>query len=333
MKGKLSSTRLQTIAERLQNVSRSLLSVGDSAAVSTQLDHIVRRLQAHSQNPLTSRRQHTIICHELAAAAHWLHHLVQTNNIPARRLTPLQQEIADLITIFFDARSHRPERRSSLQPAPTKPSQPVVPVPEEPAPPHEDSLLIPTAPVSQPTETTGGVAGDDQIVEIVLDNQTYTWHNNHWRDDQFLTPPKTIIKRLNPLLEAQLASSDQENTDIGQLVQMARDARDNGQYGRAVKLARRIMQLQPDNHMGPAVLSAALRAWGKSELALKETDAFRHTGNTALLNSRAAAYCDLGMWEEAKETVGRSLAIAASEEAFLIVNRIKSVRPNLYWSP
>ena len=49
-----------------------------------------------------------------------------------------------------------------------------------------------------------------------------------------------------------------------------------------------------------------------------------------LLTSRAAALCDLGIWEEAKKTVGRSLAISKSAEAYNVVNRIKAAKPDLY---
>jgi hypothetical protein len=58
---------------------------------------------------------------------------------------------------------------------------------------------------------------------------------------------------------------------------------------------------------------------------------FLPTDNGPLLTSRAAAFCDLGRWEEARRSVGRALAISGgSEEAFMVVKRIKQHRPDLY---
>jgi len=57
---------------------------------------------------------------------------------------------------------------------------------------------------------------------------------------------------------------------------------------------------------------------------------FRDANDHVLLTTRAAALCDLGRWEEAKRTVGRSLAIESSDEAFSVARRIKAARPDLY---
>ena len=49
-----------------------------------------------------------------------------------------------------------------------------------------------------------------------------------------------------------------------------------------------------------------------------------------LLTTRAAAYCDLKLWEQAKKIIGKALAIEESEEAFMVVKRIKAARPEIY---
>ena len=59
------------------------------------------------------------------------------------------------------------------------------------------------------------------------------------------------------------------------------------------------------------------------------TDPFAMPSSRPSHHSRRAL-CDLGRWEEAKRTVGHSLRIQESDEAFSVVRRIKAARPDLY---
>jgi tetratricopeptide (TPR) repeat protein len=102
------------------------------------------------------------------------------------------------------------------------------------------------------------------------------------------------------------------------------------QYDRAEEIVRRILNKDPSNLAALSVLCAILREKGEPLKAIEETEPFRKSSHTALLTSRAAAFCDLERWEEAKKEIGRALAIKSSEEAFLVVKRIKKVRPDLY---
>lgn len=169
-------------------------------------------------------------------------------------------------------------------------------------------------------------------ITVVLDGVTYIWTGSSWFDSHYIKPPVILIQRLNTLLEAQLANDDLNISDIYDLTHRAKIAREAKQYARAESLARRVLQLHPESHAAAAVLCASLRARGLAFQALEETDRFKHTNNVPLLTSRAAALCDVHHWEEAKQTVGRALAIGGGEEAFLVVKRIRRARPDLYQS-
>ncbi len=167
-------------------------------------------------------------------------------------------------------------------------------------------------------------------VIVELDGKKYTWDGREWVGEDYLKPPQVIVRRLNGRLSQHLAQEDQSITNVYLLVKRARNARENLQYNRAEELARQILKIDPENHSRLAVLYASLREKGFPQRALDETEPYRDTSNPALLTSRAAAYCDLGMWTKAKRTIGQSLAIRKSEEAFLVVRRIKANSPDLY---
>jgi hypothetical protein len=167
--------------------------------------------------------------------------------------------------------------------------------------------------------------------EILLSGRTFIWDGKRWYDAlSFLTPPKSVIHRLNALLEKQLAQKDVNASSVDELLELARRARDALQLVRAESLCRRALKLDPDHLGALSILCSILRALKQPEQALKETRAFREAGYQPLLVSRAAAFCDLEMWSQAKREIGRALALGKSESAFLVVERIKRVKPELY---
>lgn len=168
-------------------------------------------------------------------------------------------------------------------------------------------------------------------VTVELEGKSYVWNGSAWYEaTTFLKPPIMIIAKLNNCLSDTLEEKDENLADIHLLIERAVNARNWLQYSRSEKLARRILKLEPSSQPALAILCAALRARGFPQEALAETDDYKGLPYPALLTSRAAALCDLGRWEEAKKTVGRSLAISNSEEAHSVVNRIKAAKPDLY---
>ncbi len=187
-------------------------------------------------------------------------------------------------------------------------------------------------------EFEGGVTSDQTLepdtsgtVTVELEGKSYMWNGSAWHETTtFMSPPSMIIPKLNNRLSDALEEEDENIADIHLLIKRAVNARDWLQYSRSEKLARRILELEPSNQPALAILCATLRAKGFPQKALTETDDYKNLPYPALLTSRAAALCDLERWEEAKKTVGRSLAISQSVEAYNVVNRIKAARPNLY---
>jgi len=165
---------------------------------------------------------------------------------------------------------------------------------------------------------------------IELDGQTYTWDGSRWFDSSFLIPPVAVVSKLNARIEDDLNAEDAKTSNVRALVARARKAHAAGQYDRAEKLARNVLSREPANVYMLSLLCAVLRKKGLPDKANEEPEAFKNSKRTALLMSRAAAPCDLERWEEAKKEMGRVLAKGGSEEAFLVVKRIKKARPDLY---
>ncbi len=168
------------------------------------------------------------------------------------------------------------------------------------------------------------------VLHIPYGGQVYIWDGQSWSDKSYVTPPTAVIQALNGLLADYLAAEDQTIADPVELLRRAVEARDATQHSRAEQLARRVLDLIPGHPPALAILCATLRARGKPQQALAETQEFAQLSHAPLLTSRAAALCDLQRWSEAKRVIGRALALGKSEEAFNVVKRIKAAQPHLY---
>ena len=168
-------------------------------------------------------------------------------------------------------------------------------------------------------------------IQISLDNIMYEWNGTSWYEaNTFKVPPQVIQNNLNARLYPILEQEDDQITNLHELLERAEQAKEDKQYHRSEKLVRRALASSP-NHLGArAILSSCLRATGRAQQALDETEFFKYESYPPLLSSRAAALCDLERWEEAKRVIGRVLAMEGSPEAFLIVQRVKNAKPNLY---
>ena len=171
---------------------------------------------------------------------------------------------------------------------------------------------------------------------IPYQGKDYIWTGAEWYEaGAHLTPPAGIIHDLNALIEDDQSTEDSLLNRAPQLLAAACQARDAGQYRCAEELLRRAQFMEPGNlaagHLAAlAVLSSVYRASGHPAQAVVATDAYRDANHPAQLTTPAAALRDLGRWEEAKRTVGHSLRIQESDEAFSVVRRIKAARPDLY---
>ncbi len=167
---------------------------------------------------------------------------------------------------------------------------------------------------------------------VDYDGEGYTWDGRHWFSTKtFIEPPVAVVSRLNTLISKELDAEDSGVQDVDELITRAQAARDNHQFDRAVRLLRRVVTKHPRHKVAWAVLSSTLRKQNAPERALEQTEDLKSLNCAAVFVSRAAAMCDLGMWEEAKHEVAIALAIGgANAAAFAVVNRIKASRPDLY---
>jgi predicted Zn-dependent protease len=168
--------------------------------------------------------------------------------------------------------------------------------------------------------------------EIELEGKRYVYRNGDWYDSKtFVKPPKSVLNRINALLQNMHLQSDASITDFNALLDEAKKCRESQQFPRAERLIRKALTLQPGNEGALAVLCSVLRRQGRAQEALDQTAACRRSDYAPLLTSRAGALCDLGRWEEAKQIIGRVLAKSGEHtEAFEVVHRIKAARPDLY---
>jgi tetratricopeptide (TPR) repeat protein len=166
---------------------------------------------------------------------------------------------------------------------------------------------------------------------VTYEGKNYIWSGTGWYEDRtFLVPADQVVRKLNQLLEHDLAADDLQVEDTDEALRRARLAQNSLQLDRAERLARRALELDGSHAGAASILCSVLRAKGHPEQALEATEELRRTGYLPLLTSRAAALCDLERWEKAKREIARVLAAGGGGEAFAVVHRIKAARPDLY---
>ena len=169
-------------------------------------------------------------------------------------------------------------------------------------------------------------------MEFEIDEGRFTWDGKNWyQAGTFMRPPKAIEQTLNAAAAEFLAKQDEGVTDANELLSRARSARDSGQTLRAEKLLDRVLCRNPNHEGALAILCSLLRRLGRAEEAIRRTDRLASSSYPPLLTTRAAAFCDVFRWEDAKKTIARVLAQPGNHgEAFEVVNRIKAARSELY---
>ncbi|HEY3118516.1 MAG TPA: hypothetical protein VGK54_17370, partial [Chloroflexota bacterium] len=147
-------------------------------------------------------------------------------------------------------------------------------------------------------------------VEAELGGQRYVWNGRRWKGaEDHHVPPRPVLQSLNRLRKRAGRSTDQALTDPGKLIALAVGARSAGDPGRAERLARRVLSIEPGNGIAAAIVSSILRAKGNPRRALAIVDHFRASNDPPVLTSRAAALCDLRCWDEALQQIREVLAI------------------------
>lgn len=170
-----------------------------------------------------------------------------------------------------------------------------------------------------------------QFTNIEHNGKTYLWNGKTWYDmETYHQPPAGVTRELDAKFPPESTPEDTAPENLADLLTAASRAREAGQWIQAERFARRALELAPRNPAAAAVLCAFYRAMRRPWKALSETEAFKDLDHGPLLTSRAAAFCDLEKWEEAKRELARALAIETTEHALNVLHRIEAARADLY---
>jgi tetratricopeptide (TPR) repeat protein len=133
-----------------------------------------------------------------------------------------------------------------------------------------------------------------------------------------------------------IEADDAAITDLQEVLDRAKRARDAKLLPRARRLAERVLASKPHHLGAAAVLSSILRDELRPEEAIAIADRFPSSRYAPLLTSRAAALCDLGRWAEALHDIraafrsDRAERRQPSEEALHVHARIRAGAPELF---
>jgi len=163
-----------------------------------------------------------------------------------------------------------------------------------------------------------------------IGNIEYIWDGERWVDAKtYMVPPASVIHRLNDLLSDELEAEDNSISNINELMDRAKKARDALQWRRSHNLLNRIFTIRPDYLPALAVLCSLFRKQGRANEAVEKTESYKSSDYGPLMTSRAAALCDIGKWKEAKIQLFMMQSFHLSEEAKLVFKRIKAARPDI----
>ena len=173
-------------------------------------------------------------------------------------------------------------------------------------------------------------------IKITLDGREYKWDWKKWIDlESYMIPSLEIINKLDNLLNNQpdLMEYFTGISNVYELNKIASDLKDSNNYVLSRRVIDIILTIYPHNSYTLAILCSLLRKQGKPREAIDLTNSYENS-NAALFTSRAAAFCDLDEWQQAKKEVGKALAMTSNykdkQEAFNVVARIRIARPDLY---
>jgi hypothetical protein len=128
-------------------------------------------------------------------------------------------------------------------------------------------------------------------------------------------------------LDTVMAVEDRAFIRPSEVVSRASQARKMGHMGRAERLARSVLQHDPNSLGAVAVLSSVLRATDRVEEALRLTQPHHRCSHEAVLTTRAAALLDVGRKAEAASLARRAWALAngsPDEELLTLWGRLRA---------
>lgn len=159
-------------------------------------------------------------------------------------------------------------------------------------------------------------------------NRTYRWHGGKWVAGGLVVPQREWTA-LNAALLESFDAADLQAMSRPELWEAAQVFSEMGLHREAVAALEQ-MRDKGDRSSGVvAQLSSGLRKLGRPDEAVNLCAAHEKHADAVLFTTYAAALCDVGRFEEARSKIARALAKSGSPEAFLVLARIRSERPDL----
>jgi tetratricopeptide (TPR) repeat protein len=144
--------------------------------------------------------------------------------------------------------------------------------------------------------------------------------------------PQFIQDQLNSQAEEDLHLREEALIGVPEILQASKLAEKRNDLLRALALARKAYEVTDFKVSVAARVGHLYRKLGEPEEAIKWTEAFARTTYVPLLNTRAAAFADIGEYLQAKKVAGKSLSIRpGNAEAFELLNRVQSEYPGAYY--
>lgn len=161
------------------------------------------------------------------------------------------------------------------------------------------------------------------------DDRKYFLSNGAFYDAKtFLKAPITIADQLRGIYRQHQQQVCRTVRSVPLLIKYAREAKEMGSLKLAEELTERALATEPRNPYAIALLSSVFRNQRQPRKAVEITNDLPNTCQTAaVLTSRAAALCDLGMSAEAERTIRKVLHILRNAprieatEAFAVLRR------------
>ena len=170
--------------------------------------------------------------------------------------------------------------------------------------------------------------------ELEWDDRKYFLSNGAFYDAKtFLRASTAIADQLRCIYRQRQQQVCQTVRSVALLIKYAREAKELGSLKLAEELTERALATEPRNPYAIALLSSVFRNQGQPRKAVEIINDLPETCQTAaVLTSRAAALCDLGMSAEAERIIRKVLYILRdaprieATEAFAVLRRARQSR-------
>ena len=173
--------------------------------------------------------------------------------------------------------------------------------------------------------------------ELVFNGKKYMRHTDRWTDENYVVVPEVMQRKLNERL---LQDIDFSALSVNDAVKEADKYKRSGDQLTAIKCYEVAISKGTQRDIAYIIprISSCYRAVKMPEAAIQLLSDYRKRFGTKVINaamftSAAAAYCDMGKWEEAKKCIDRAYAMGgSSREISAVYHRIeaKSDRKTFY---